>query len=209
MARKTKYGDITKVDIYRKSIPTSELKAIRRQYAKQVNQRLVRLERAKSTVTGESFDKMGAGVLIKAKLEELGRNRFSELMNPAGYNRRDIQREIIELKTFLDYKTSTVAGAKKVEIARLKAFESRGLGEVARSKDFYDFLNSESYKDLKRSSLTSDQIQDFYNRKYKEGLAPDEIQQLFDDYLAKVDKSPTGEITYKGLQKSLGLKGFK
>ena len=170
MARKTKYGDITKVDIYRKSIPTSELKAIRRQYAKQVNQRLVRLERAKSTVTGESFDKMGAGVLIKAKLEELGRNRFSELMNPAGYNRRDIQREIIELKTFLDYKTSTVAGAKKVEIARLKAFESRGLGEVARSKDFYDFLNSESYKDLKRSSLTSDQIQDFRSLAHNVGI---------------------------------------
>ena len=203
---KSKYANISKTDIYRTSISTAELKAIRRTLAKRVNQRLVRLERATSEVTGESLANIWAGERISKELERLGRNRFAEQLSPKDYTRRDIQAEIIKLKTFLDYKSSTVAGAQKTERQRLAAFEKKGLGSVAREREFYDFINSGAYKSLVKSTLTSEQIQDFYNRKYTEGATGEEIQAMFDEYLEQVDRSPTGEITYKGLMKSLGIK---
>lgn len=198
--------NISKTDIYRTSISTAELKAIRRTLAKRVNQRLVRLERATSEVTGESLANIWAGERIGKELERLGRNRFAEQLSPKDYTRRDIQAEIIKLKTFLDYKSSTVAGARKTERQRLAAFENKGLGSVAREREFYDFINSGAYKTLVKSTLTSEQVQDFYNRKYTEGATGEEIQAMFDEYLEQVDRSPTGEITYKGLMKSLGIK---
>ena len=73
-------------------------------------------------------------------------------------------------------------------------------------REFYDFINSGAYKSLVKSTLTSEQIQDFYNRKYTEGASGEEIQAMFDEYLEQVDRSPTGQITYKGLMKSLGIK---
>lgn len=207
MPKKLLYEQHSKVDIYRKSISTKELMEMRRSLAKRANQRLVRLERSSSIVSGKSYIDIGVGQIVKQDLASKGRTRWSETLSGTGrgeraLNRRQLQREIIELQSFLEAKTSTVAGAKDVEGRRLQSFEEKGLGTVAREESFYKFLNSENYKQLVKS-LDSDQIVDFYNKQYKEGIPAEEIEKQFDDYLEGVTGSASGEISYKGMKQFL------
>lgn len=211
---KSKNPSYLTVDVYRKSFRPMELNQIRRTLAKQANQRLVRLERAKSTVTGESFASYGAAQVYSGEyLKKRGRRRFSEVLQPKGYNVNDLRREITVLQAFLNAKTSTVKGQREVERARIETFEKGKWGrsgknrhiKFASNKEFYDFLNSETFNGLIRSGFTSEQIVDLYDqaRSRQKGDADatvDAMQNALDQF-----RAGTAKTSYKNLRDLLGV----
>lgn len=163
------------IDVYRDKVSPSELKALRRKLAKRANQRLVRLERAKSKVTGESYDGIGASAIAKAYLEgqKKGRNRFQERAD-AITDINALRREITVLRQFLESKSSLVSGLRDIEQKRIAAFSSGKWGnkytkrenralKFASLKEFYDFLNSSLFRDLISTGLTSEQVVESYD----------------------------------------------
>lgn len=153
-----------------------ELSQLRRKYAKRANQRLLRLERSSSPVTGEAYH-AGAYDIALEYLREIGREkRFSESINytktideetgETAYDIYRLKREILELDTFLHSKTSTVSGNKAAEKKRIEIFTSEKYGlsrETVASKEFYDFLQSEAYDYFLKNSFTSEQLMDVYD----------------------------------------------
>lgn len=172
------YGDLT-------GMSGAELAATRRKLAKRANQRLLRLERSASPVTGQPYH-AGAYDIALEYLRETGRGkRFSESINylktkdeetgETAYNIYRLKREILELDTFLHSKTSTVSGNKAAEKKRIETFTGADWGldaETVASKEFYDFLQSNVYDYFLKNSFTSEQLIDIYNS-YREKGAKD------------------------------------
>ena len=73
-------GKEVSIDIYRESMSLTDMQALRRKLAKRANQRIVRLERASSKITGEAFNEFGAVTDAYSYLErqKKGRKRFQE-----------------------------------------------------------------------------------------------------------------------------------
>lgn len=142
--------------------------------SKRANQRLVRLERARSEISGSAYSEFGAyKVYAEPALD--GRKRFKE----SGYNNimyKDLQKKIVELQRFLGAKTSTVTGQREAEEKRQKTFESGKWGSArltegaenrhiksADTNSFYDFLNSKLFKDLRSLGFSSEKIIEIYD----------------------------------------------
>ena len=167
-----------------------ELAALRRKLAKRANQRMVRLERSKSEISGEAFH-AGAYDIAQDYLRQTGRGkRFSESINytktinketgEASFDIYRLKREILELDTFIHSKTSTVSGNREAERKRIETFTSEEYGlsrEVVSSKGFYDFLQSEAYDYFVQNSFTSEQLLDIYNIYREAGASSSKIRQ--------------------------------
>ena len=194
-------------DPYGKGVTIDDLRKIRRQLAKVMNQRMVRLENAKSPVTGEgytfgSYDKMQDYLTAQGKAPIKGTDirRFTETLDP-GMSRRQLQKEIRALQGFEEQVSSRVAGMKQIERQRIKTMSEAGLDpNTARSKDFYDFLNSKTYEELLKSFTSEDIIEEYDRKARKEKTSGEEIAESFRNYL----ENETGRISLKGLRKSLG-----
>lgn len=184
------YQDLTKMS-------QQELSATRRKLAKRANQRLLRLERSKSEVTGEAYH-AGAYDIAEDYLRQIGRgNRFSESINytktidkktgEVSYDIYRLKKEILELDTFLHSKTSTVSGNRAAERKRIETFTSPEFGlsrEVVSSKGFYDFLQSEAFDYFVQNSFTSEQLMDVYNIYRESGASSSKIRQGIAKYKA-------------------------
>lgn len=183
---------------YAKGVTMEELVKIRRQLAKVMNQRMVRLENTKSPITGESYE-FGAYDLMNDYLKDKGRRRFSEVLNPKDMDKRDIQKEIRVLQGFEEMKSSRVAGMQQIENKRIKTLTSvKGLDiNVVSNKDFYDFLNSSTYKALVEK-IDSDKIVEEYNRAAKEGVSKDDIVLALNEYSKNAER-----ISLKGVKETL------
>lgn len=168
--------DLT-ADVYRGSYSYDELQRMRRALAKRANQRMVRLEREKSPVTGESYKTYGAitEAYFYLNKQKEGRRRFREQLN-AFTDIETIRREITVLQGFLGRKTSLVSGHRDIERKRLETFGTGKWGtkwkktgipnkplHFANNKEFYDFLNSESFKGLVSTGFTSEQLVELYD----------------------------------------------
>lgn len=194
-------------DPYGKGVTVEDLRKIRRQLSKVMNQRLVRLENAKSPVTGEaytfgSYDKMQDYLTARGKAPIKGTDirRFSETLDP-GMSRRELQKEIRALQGFEEHISSRVAGMKQIERNRIKTMTEEGLDpSTARSKDFYDFLNSKTYEKLLKSFTSEDIIEEYDKKAIKEAKTDNDIAEAFQTYLDE----EKGRISLKGLRKSLG-----
>ena len=194
-------------DPYGKGVTIEDLRKIRRQLSKVMNQRMVRLEQAKSPVTGESYtfgsyDKMQDYLTAQGKAPIKGTDirRFSETLDP-GMSRRQLQKEIRALQGFEEQVSSRVAGMKQIERQRIKTMTEQGLDpSTARSKDFYDFLNSKTYEELLKSFTSEDIIEEYDRKAKKEKTSGEEIAESFRNYL----ENETGRISLKSLRKSLG-----
>lgn len=194
-------------DPYDKGVTLEELRAIRRQLSKVMNQRMVRLENTKSEITGEaytfgSYDKMQEYLTKQGRAPIKGTDirRFTEVLNP-GMNRRQLKAEIRKLQLFEQHVSSRVAGMKEIERKRIKTFEGAGLDpKTVKNKDFYDFLNSKTYEELLNSFTSEDIIEEYDKMVRKEKKNSEEIAQAFRDYLDKEE----GRISLKALRKSLG-----
>jgi len=194
-------------DPYGKGVTMDELKAIRRQLSKVMNQRMVRLEQAKSPVSGESYtfgsyEKMQDYLTQKGKAPIKGTDirRFAETLDP-GMSRRELQKEIRALQGFEEQISSRVAGMKQIERQRIKTMTEQGLDpSTARDKDFYDFLNSKTYEELLKSFTSEDIIEEYDKKARKEKTNSEDIASSFKKYL----EEEKGRLSLKGLRKSLG-----
>lgn len=204
-------------DVYRGSYSISELQSIRRKLAKRANQRIVRLERAESAITGEKFNTFGAVTDVYSYLDrQSGKNRFRETLTALDTS-ADLKREITVLQGFLGRKSSTVAGMRDIENKRLNTFESGKWGsynktgvpntplKFASNKEFYDFLTSDTFKGLVNSGFTSEQIIEIYDS--ARAKEPDEadvvaeaLANALDDFRAQ------GNASLKALRQKMGVK---
>lgn len=168
--------DLT-ADVYRGSYSMDELQRMRRALAKRANQRIVRLERGQSKVTGEKWNTFGAVTDVYDYLnkQKEGRTRFRENKN-ALTDIQSLRREITVLQGFLGRKSSLVSGMKEIENKRINTFETGKWGtkwkktgipnkplHFASNKEFYDFLNSETFKGLVSTGFTSEQLVELYD----------------------------------------------
>lgn len=205
----------------------SELLDYRVKLAKRSNQRLVRLERSESPVTGKPY-RAGAYDLAMEYLKSSrdktgGKLRFSESRNytkevdketgKTAYDMYRIKRDILEMQTFLASKSSTVAGSREIEKKRIETFESQGIApDVAASDVFYDFLNSNAYEYFTLNQFTSEEIIDIYNTYREAGMSAKKIQKAFDDLKARdqqMREADEGEVTLKDISSTLDKKASK
>lgn len=183
---------------YAKGVTMEELVKVRRQLAKVMNQRMVRLENTKSDISGESYT-FGAYDIMSDYLQERDRNRFSEVLNPKGMTKQDIQKEIRVLQGFEEMKSSRIAGMHQIEQARIKTFtEVKGHNEeVVTTKDFYDFLNSTTFKEI-TEKIDSDKLVEEYNRAAARGVSKADIVKALNDYSKKAKR-----LSLKGIKAEL------
>ena len=190
------------MDVYTGGHSVGELQEIRRVLAKQANQRILRLERAKSGITGERYNTFGAVIDVYDYLENKGRRRFSE-SKAAIKQSNELRHEITVLQGFLGRKSSTVKGIREIENKRLRTFSNKGI-KFASTREFYEFLNSQTFLGLVASGYTSEQIVETY----------DMVREKEDDYkvvekMAKaLEEFRQGEkkVTIKNLEQTLGIK---
>lgn len=209
----TKYEDI---DVYRASLTPQDLAQVRRTLAKRANQRLVRLERATSKVTGEEYGNIGAAPIAREYLSRTGRRRFTEsLKTDMSYEEQ--RREIVNLQAFLQSKSSTVQGIRDIERQRIETFESGKWGsskwtgkerrtlKFASTKEFYDFFQSSVYKELLADGFTSEQIIEAYDtaRETYDG-SDEEAMNALEEALRKFREK--GGISLKELKESVSVK---
>lgn len=236
MAQRTKYDntvpqsknvkvkeDLT-ADVYRGTYSIDELQRMRRTLAKRANQRIVRLERGESKITGEKWNTFGAVLDAYDYLnkQKEGRKRFRESKN-AMTDAQDLKREITVLQGFLGRKSSLVSGMKEIEQKRLSSFESGKWGlnwkkkgilnkplHFTSNKEFYDFLNSETFKGLVSTGFTSEQIIELYDSarvrigEESDNIVADAMSASLEEYRKK------GNASLKDLRKkmnSIKIKG--
>lgn len=201
--REQKKSDLD-IDVYRDSYSLSELQQLRKKLAKRANQRILRLERSKSKITGEKFNTFGAVIDIYHYLGE--RTRFREQYNAIS-DINSIRREITVLQGFLGRKTSLVSGIREIERKRINTFESGKWGykykktgvlnkplHFSSTKEFYDFLNSETFRGLLSSGFTSEQLIDIYDSarvrlNTEDDIVANEMSKALDEYRSKGNAS--------------------
>lgn len=182
-----------------KASSSDELNNIRRTLAKRANQRLVRLERAYSYITGESYASYGAASYAYDYLRSKGRNRFSESRTYTN-DFNVLRREILELQRFLGAVTSTVAGQRAVEQRRVHTFEEKGI-KFAGNKEFYDFLNSKLFDDLSKT-FDSNKIVEIYDLG-RQKLSKEEVINNITDVLERLRQQD--KYNLKELKEGLNL----
>lgn len=182
-----------------KSASAEELNSIRRTLAKRANQRIVRLERAYSNITGESYASYGAIEYARDYLQKIGRNRFSEKKDYTDdFNL--LRREILQLQKFLSAQSSTVYGQREIEQKRIKSFEDKGI-RFASNREFYDFLNSKDFADLTKQ-FDSDKIVEYYDLA-RENMSDDQERQILSK--AVDDMRSKENYSLKDLQRELHI----
>lgn len=206
------------INPYTASLSPTELTKLRRSLAKRANQRLVRLERARSKISGERYSDIGAAPIAKEYLSYKKRNRFLESRKPMSYEEE--RREVSVLQSFLKSKSSLVSGIRDIERRRIEKFESgqygsydvtgkkrRGL-KFSSTKEFYDFLNSGLFKDLQNAGFSSEQILEEYDtaRETFKGS----VDEAFDAMEEALDKFRLqGSVTLKDLRAAARGKPLK
>ena len=104
-----------------------------------------------------------------------GRTRFRETTK-ALTDSQALKREITVLQGFLGRKSSLVSGMREIEQKRISSFETGKWGtkwkktgipnkplHFTGNKEFYDFLNSETFKGLVSTGFTSEQLVEMYD----------------------------------------------
>lgn len=212
---------------HEKNTSISDLAKVHRALAKRTNQRLVRLERSASMVTGEKYDTYGAGEIAKKYLAEKNRTRFSEFSKRKGQiilpkelqeldkgaQRNRLIKDINEMQKFLLSKSSTVSGQRAIEKKRIKTFEKAKYSEdglerkalsveTATNKQFYDFLKSQTFSDLTNvNKFDSNTIVEIYDEARTVLDMPlDDIEKAFAEYSEKENQSEKGLRAFMGLK---------
>ncbi len=203
----TKWQDINPYDSAT-SLAHIDLLKVRRTLAKRANQRLVRLERASSKITGESYASYGAAEMVKRQLADKGKTRFSESYKFTG----DLRSEILQLQGFLNSESSTVQGQRAIELRRISTFEKGEWGsfhqtgvrnraiKFASNKEFWSFINSGIFADLKRQGFTSEELIEQYDLS-REHVSDSEtvskFQAALDEFRSRQSKATVPELRDK------------
>lgn len=182
MARKPDYLQTT--NYWNVTASKEALQAVRRKLAKRANQRLVRLERSVSPISGEAYH-VGAYDIAQAELGE--RRRYSEKLDYLT-DITDLKKEIGQLQAFLNAKSSTVSGNRAIEKKRVETLTDLGRDEeghtvislkTATSKGFYDFISSKAYIYLSEKQVDSEGLQEIYDYyTEKKGLSYEDVRAI-------------------------------
>lgn len=213
MARRKKQDDLS-INPFKADM--AEVEALRRKLAKRANQRLVRAERARISQGEVASDLAPYQYAYERIVSLFGQKegkklRFREQHVPM--SDAQSRAELYALQNFLAQPGSSLRTLKREISKTQKTFEARGI-TVSSYKSFYNFLNSQAFRDLKELIGDSNQIVELFNRAHEEGgLSFKRINQIIDDYLAEQERiqREKGSVTAgaKSLAKSLGLKLLK
>ena len=207
MARKPDYLQIT--NYWNVSASMEALQAVRRKLAKRANQRMLRLERSASPITGKAYH-VGAYDIAQAELGD--RKRFSEKLNYST-DITELKKEIGQLQAFLNAKSSTVAGNKQIEEARIATLTDLGRDEeghtpiseaTARSAGFYDFISSKAFIYLSEKQVDSEGLQEIYDYyTEKKGLSYEDVQDIVDEYYKRARDNENMSISFREIAEEL------
>lgn len=208
-----------------------ELAEIRKALAKRANQRLVRLERATSKITGEKIETFGAAEFAYQYLErkEQGKRRFNESMRK-GESFDDLKYDILQLQSFLTAKTSTVQGVHEIEKLRFQKFEGGEWGTAYKrakekgitgeelekykqrslhflsTKEFYDFVSSATFKGLQKSGFTSEQLVEVYDEAREKSVNLGVEEDIYGKLVTALEEYREGkQVSLKDLKQRLKL----
>jgi len=207
MARKPDFLQTT--NYWNVSASREALQAVRRKLAKRANQRLVRLERSVSPISGEAYH-VGAYDIAQAELGE--RRRYSEKLDYLT-DITDLKKEIGQLQAFLNAKSSTVSGNRAIEKKRIETLTNLGRDEeghavisleTATSKGFYDFISSKAYIYLSEKQVDSEGLQEIYDYyTEKKGLSYEDVQGIVDEYYKRVSADENAVISFREIADEL------
>lgn len=176
MARKYEL-DISKFTTF------SQLEAKREQLARIANTRLRALEKA-----GRDYWSYDSAVNYTQATR--GTNRFSNAKHWRG-TEEGLVSEIQRLLNFLNSKSSTVSGSKAIESRIHNTFKARGRN-LDNPREFFNFLNSSYYKKLSNKYISSDKLQEYFDRRITDGdtveSIHEELQLFLDGTIEDVDE---------------------
>lgn len=207
MARKPDYLQTT--NYWNVSASMEALQAVRRKLAKRANQRMVRLERSASPITGKAYH-VGAYDIAQAELGD--RKRFSEKLDYIT-DITELKKEIGQIQAFLNAKSSTVAGNKEIEEKRIETLTNLGrdaeghtpISEATvRSAGFYDFISSKAFIYLSEKQVDSEGLQEIYDYyTEKKGLSYEDVQGIVDEYYKRASENETMTISFREIAEEL------
>jgi len=207
MARKPDYLQTT--NYWNVSASMEALQAVRRKLAKRANQRMVRLERSASPITGKAYH-VGAYDIAQAELGD--RRRFSEKLNYST-DITELKKEIGQLQAFLNAKSSTVSGNVEIEEKRIATLTNLGRDEeghtpiseaTARSAGFYDFISSKAFIYLSEKQVDSEGLQEIYDYyTEKKGLSYEDVQGIVDEYYNRARNDENMTISFREIAEEL------
>lgn len=207
MPRKPDYLQTT--NYWNVSASMEALQAVRRKLAKRANQRMVRLERSASPITGKAYH-VGAYDIAQAELGD--RKRFSESLNYLT-DITELKKEIGQIQAFLNAKSSTVSGNKEIEEKRIATLTNLGRDEeghtpiseaTARSAGFYDFISSKAFIYLSEKQVDSEGLQEIYDYyTEKKGLSYEEVQGIVDEYYMRARDNENMAISFREIAEEL------
>lgn len=171
-------GDFTSLD---------DLNKLRLKLARRANSRLLRLE--KKGLIGWAYKPA-----VRYTQKAYGSNRFS-MRKEISDDPFEVIEEVEEIINFLNAESSTITGVKNIESRITETFRKKGL-DVKNPKDFFDFLSSETYKQSEKN-LSSEQIQELFDRAVGAGKTAMEIKQTLEDFNNK--KINTIDELYEGV----------
>ena len=207
MARKPDHLQTT--NYWNVSASMEALQAVRLKLAKRANQRMVRLERSASPITGKAYH-VGAYDIAQAELGD--RKRFSEKLNYST-DITELKKEIGQLQAFLNAKSSTVVGNKQIEENRIATLTNLGRDEeghtpiseaTARSAGFYDFISSKAFIYLSEKQVDSEGLQEIYDYyTEKKGLSYEDVQGIVDEYYNRARDNENMTISFREIAEEL------
>ena len=207
MARKPDYLQTT--NYWNVSASMEALQAVRRKLAKRANQRMLRLERSASPITGKAYH-VGASDIAQAELGD--RKRFSEKLNYS-IDITELKKEIGQIQAFLNAKSSTVSGNVEIEEKRIATLTNLGRDEeghtpiseaTARSAGFYDFISSKAFIYLSEKQVDSEGLQEIYDYyTEKKGLSYEDVQGIVDEYYKRASKNENMAISFREIAEEL------
>lgn len=207
MARKPDYLQTT--NYWNVSASMEALQAVRRKLAKRANQRMVRLERSASPITGKAYH-VGAYDIAQAELGD--RRRFSEKLNYST-DITELKKEIGQIQAFLNAKSSTVSGNVEIEEKRIATLTNLGRDEeghtpiseaTARSAGFYDFISSKAFIYLSEKQVDSEGLQEIYDYyTEKKGLSYEDVQGIVDEYYKRARDNENMTISFREIAEEL------
>lgn len=196
--------DLT-ADVYGNNFSVEELQSIRRRLAKRANNNLRDLSRNSSPITGEVYNSYGAAVDALDYLKKRNRRYFSEKLE-LSRNKTVLKAEILRLQKFLKSPSATVKGQHAIEQKRLETFEAKGI-EFADTKEFYNFLSSDTFHGLTAIGFDSSTIVEAYERARKRERGDD--TEAVENLKTALNEYREGErVTIKSLWEKLDVSPF-
>lgn len=184
---KFKPSEKIELDLRNDFTSLDDLNKLRLKLARRANSRLLRLE--KKGLVGWAYKPA-----VRYTQKAYGSNRFSTRKEISD-DPFEVIEEVEEIINFLNAESSTVTGVKNIESRITETFRKKGL-DIKNPKEFFDFLSSETYKQSEKN-LSSEQIQELFDRAVGAGKTVMEIKQTLEDFNNK--KINTIDELYEGV----------